>query len=233
MAEYKAAQRVTVKDLMAIDSVKNAENIQRDTPLGRDQNTISTNVEGLWPNVTFVLDNSAGLTTKKYLLIDPTSMPADILTAPMVAGTASIYQPGGMGQYLGVLNTDYFLPTSISPDLSPRMFGAYGLRINLAIYALMLQTSSDPTQFNQAVQKISGTPGSFSRKDISQGIEWLQSPQNFSELMLKGKLDQLLPIDIMNSLLISVMAGEVYTVTASFKAINGLPVAGQVAVPFY
>jgi len=220
---------VSNKDLLAIDSVKNADFSQPAQPLGRDQNTIRTNKSGVWPNVTFVLDNSAGLTAKKFLLQDATSAPANKLTAGMLAGTATIYEPGGMGQFLGVLDTDYFRPTTISPNLNTHMFDDYGKRINLAIFALMLQTSSDPTQFNQPFELISGIPGRFVRDDISQGIEFLQSPQNFSDLMLKGSLDILIPVDIMNSPLITVMAGEIYTVTASFRAINGLPVAGSVA----
>ncbi len=223
---------LTQKDLLAVDKVRNIDIAKPDQPLGRDQNTIVTNNFGVWPNVTFRLDNSAGLTAKKYLLVDATSVPADKLTAPMLAGTGSIYLPGGIGQFLGTLNTDYFRPDLITPNLTVHMLDMYCNRVNLAIEALMLQTSSDPNQFTEAFELVYGIPGNFNRKDISQSIEFLQSPQNFSELMLKGRVTPMIPVDVLNSPLITVMAGETYTVTASFKAINGLPVAGQVAVPF-
>lgn len=227
MEDYRLSRTsLTTRDIKALGQVEN-ENIARpDQNLGRDQNTIITNKFGSWPNITFTLDNSAGLSDMPFLLMDATSyISVDAL------GAAS-QESGGIGQFLGKLGFDYERPSKMSPNLNFSLFDNYGKRVNLAIDSLLLQTSADPAQFQLPFELVYGVPGDFRRKDISENIEFLQSPQNYSELMLKGRVNPMIPVDLLNSPLITVLAGEIYRVTASFKAINGLPVAGSTAIPF-
>lgn len=217
---------LTARDIAALGKVENESVTRPDQALGRDQNTIITNKFGSWPNVTFTLDNSAGLADLPFLLMDATSY-VDATGAAFATNAE-----GGIGQFLGTLKTDYDRPTSMSPNLSWQLFDQYGKRVNLAIDSLMLQTDNDPAQFQLPFELVYGVPGDFRRKDISENIEFLQSPQNFSDLMLKGRVNPMIPVDILNSPLITVLAGEIYRVTASFKAINGLPVAGSTAIPY-
>jgi hypothetical protein len=216
----------TREDILAMEQVQNTDSVRENQPLGLDQNTIVTDQYGEWPNVTFTLDNSGGLTDKLYLLMDPTAY------INVIAADNCEYTAGGIGQFIGTLDTDYFMPDSMSPNLTWQMLNNYGARVNLAIESLKLQTSSDSAQFDAPFELVYGMPGNFKRRDISENIEFLQSPRNYSELLLKGRVTPMIPMDILNAPLVTVIAGEIYRVTASFKAIYGLPVAGRSAIPY-
>lgn len=200
------ANAVTRKDLVAFEKTANAELLQPRQQLGKSAgNQINTSGLRVWPNTTFLLDNSESSAAQRFLLADPT------------------------GQLRFFLGKDNFaIPTSIGPDLDFERFNNYLLSTNMAIDTLMLRTSSNPGQFDEKFELIYGLPGNLNVKDISDSIEFLQDPGNYTQLLLKGDVNPMVPIDRLNSPLITVLPGEVYRVTASFRVVNGLPVAGMV-----